>query len=48
MVGFGQHSDVILIVSAQGSFYTATFDTLKGGPCTQKAFHKFLDSDETL
>lgn len=46
VVGFGQRSDVILIASAQGSFYTASFDPARGGSCTQQSFHKFVDVDQ--
>lgn len=47
VVGFGQHPNTINVVSAKGSFYTANFDTVRGGLCSQTAYHSIFDDDHT-
>lgn len=45
VVGFGQHPNTIHVVSANGSFYAATFDTHRGGLCSQTAYFSIFDID---
>ena len=45
VVGFGATSNSLVVVSASGSFYTASFDHDKGGPCKQDSFCKFVELD---
>ncbi|KAK9810333.1 hypothetical protein WJX72_008875 [[Myrmecia] bisecta] len=48
IVGFGALPNTLVVVSASGSFYLATFDTERGGPCEQQSYSKFveLEADE--
>jgi hypothetical protein len=46
IVGFGQHPNTINVVSNKGSFYTANFDVLRGGVCSQTAFHSIFEVGE--
>lgn len=43
VVGFGSESNQLLVVSASGSFFTASFDPDKGGICKQESFCKFAE-----
>lgn len=43
VVGFGATSNSLVVVSASGSFYTASFDHEKGGMCKQESFCKFVE-----
>eukprot|EP00735_Rhodelphis_limneticus_P011667 TRINITY_DN47_c0_g1::TRINITY_DN47_c0_g1_i1::g.14732::m.14732 TRINITY_DN47_c0_g1::TRINITY_DN47_c0_g1_i1::g.14732 ORF type:complete len:407 (-),score=45.42,sp/Q93VB2/AT18A_ARATH/51.02/8e-133,WD40/PF00400.27/3.6e+03,WD40/PF00400.27/9.9e+03,WD40/PF00400.27/9.1,WD40/PF00400.27/0.0024,CPSF_A/PF03178.10/2.9,CPSF_A/PF03178.10/94 TRINITY_DN47_c0_g1_i1:991-2211(-) len=43
---FGAERNSIIIVSAEGSFYKATFDEQKGGDCKQKVFARILKNDD--
>lgn len=45
VVGFGATSNSLVVVSASGSFYTASFDHDKGGACKQDSFCKFVELD---
>ena len=45
VVGFGTTSNSLVVVSASGSFYTASFDHDKGGACKQDSFCKFVELD---
>ena len=48
IVGFGQQPNTIVIVSAKGVFYKSSFDPVKGGVCSQTAFHAFVDVAHAL
>eukprot|EP01006_Ploeotia_vitrea_P044428 TRINITY_DN66830_c13_g9_i2.p1 TRINITY_DN66830_c13_g9~~TRINITY_DN66830_c13_g9_i2.p1 ORF type:complete len:398 (-),score=196.98 TRINITY_DN66830_c13_g9_i2:67-1260(-) len=42
IVAFGAEKNSIIVVSAGGTFYKATFDPTKSGECIQKSFAKFV------
>eukprot|EP00798_Chlamydomonas_sp_ICE-L_P004834 gene4834-34587_t len=42
IVGFGATPNSLVVVTASGSFYRATFDPFKGGQATQESFFKFV------
>jgi len=47
IVAFGTEENSIIVVSASGSFYKATFDPKKSGSeCEMKSHHKFIKTDE--
>merc|ERR1712130_622433 len=46
IVGFGQQSNTINVVSNKGSFYTANFDVVRGGACSQTAFHSIFEAGD--
>jgi len=46
IVGFGQQPNTINVVSIKGSFYTANFDVVRGGVCSQTAFHSIFEVGE--
>ena len=41
LVGFGKESTTLLVVSATGGFYKASFDLERGGPCEQQSVVQF-------
>ena len=44
-VGFGQSANTIVVVTASGAYYSATFDPQKGGACDQQEFCIFAETD---
>ena len=48
IVAFGTVPSTLVVVSASGAFYTASFDTDKGGACQQHSFARFIESDNEL
>jgi len=45
VVGFGPSNSSLIVASASGSFFTASFDSEKGGICKQESFCKFVELD---
>lgn len=45
VIGFGQQPNTLLVITANGTFCTASFDPDKGGTCERGAHHKFIDLD---
>ncbi len=45
IVAFGTVPSTLVVVSASGAFYSASFDTDKGGACQQHSFARFIESD---
>ncbi|KAA6423311.1 MAG: WD repeat domain phosphoinositide-interacting 3-like [Trebouxia sp. A1-2] len=45
VVGFGPSNSSLIVASASGSFFTASFDSDKGGICKQESFCKFVELD---
>ncbi len=45
IVAFGTVASTLVVVSASGAFYSASFDTDKGGACQQHSFARFIESD---
>lgn len=45
VVAFGTSPSTLVVVSASGAFYTASFDTEKGGLCEQRSYARFMESD---
>lgn len=43
VVGFGQDHNTLLVISANGTFCTATFDPERGGACERGAQSKFIE-----
>ena len=43
IVGFGSQANTLLIISANGTFCTATFDTERGGPCERGSHNRFIE-----
>lgn len=44
VLGFGPQSNQLFIITSGGSFYKVSFDTSKGGQCTQEAFTRFVET----
>ena len=42
LVGFGREPTTLLVVSASGGFFKASFDPDKGGSCQQQSFVQFF------
>lgn len=45
VVAFGTSPTTLLVVSASGAFYTASFDPEKGGRCVQRSLSRFIELD---
>ena len=45
VVGFGATNNSLVVCSSNGSFFTASFDSDKGGVCKQDSFCKFVELD---
>ncbi len=45
VVGFGPSNSSLIVASASGSCFTASFDSDKGGICKQESFCKFVELD---
>ncbi len=45
VVGFGPSNSSLIVASTNGSFFTASFDSDKGGICKQESFCKFVELD---
>jgi len=45
VVAFGAKPNSLYVLNQKGSFYKVEFDPIKGGPCTQKQYHNFLEMD---
>ena len=43
VVGFGKDPGCLLVVSSTGAFYTALFDTEKGGSCEQQSYVQWME-----
>jgi hypothetical protein len=41
LVGFGKSPTTLLVVGADGTFYKASFDAERGGPCEQQSVVQF-------
>ncbi len=48
IVAFGTIPSTLVVVSASGAFYTASFDTDKGGACQQHSFARFIENENDL
>ncbi len=48
IVGFGVDPNTVLVVTRGGSFYKLSFDPVKGGPCSQLSYCKFLERQDGL
>ena len=46
VVGFGNSPATIVVASASGVFYTAAFNSQKGGMCEQRSFCRFLEAND--
>lgn len=46
VVGFGSSPATIVVASASGVFYTAAFNSQKGGMCEQRTFCRFLEAND--
>ena len=44
LVGFGREPTTLLVVSASGGFFKASFDPEKGGACEQQSYAQWLGS----
>ena len=45
VVAFGSSPTTVLVVSASGAFYTASFDPVKGGRCEQRSLSRFIEHE---
>jgi len=43
IVAFGNQENVLIVISADGSFYRATFDPDKSGECVKEKYAKFIE-----
>lgn len=43
IVGFGKDPTTLLVVSATGGFYKASFDAERGGSCEQQSFVQWME-----
>ena len=43
VVAFGTSPSTLLVVSASGAFYKASFDPEKGGRCVQRSLSRFIE-----
>lgn len=41
--GFGQQPNTLLVIGSSGTFYVASFDMERGGPCEERHSCRFLD-----
>jgi len=46
IVAFGNDESTIIVVSADGTFYKATFDPQNGGDCSKQSEESFLKTKE--
>lgn len=42
-VGFGQQANTLLVIGSSGTFYVASFDMERGGPCEERHSCRFLE-----
>lgn len=46
--GFGQHPNTLLVIGSSGTFYVASFDMERSGPCEERHSCRFLELSSDL
>merc|ERR1719378_1158360 len=48
IVAFGNRENVLIVISANGSFYRATFNPDSPGDCVKEKYAKFIEEEEEV